>query len=107
MENDREDRSESLIELIQSYGYRLYWHTPPLYREENFFGNRENVFPGIVSVNMLAVHPSCGIEIHDLRTVAGPRSRWSDLNDRRAALKRQVNELLGSRLTEEKSYAPY
>lgn len=28
-------------------------------------------------------------------------------NDRRAALKRQINELLGSRLIEEKSYRPY
>jgi hypothetical protein len=28
-------------------------------------------------------------------------------NDRRAALKRAVNDLLGSRLIEEKSYAPY
>lgn len=28
-------------------------------------------------------------------------------NDRRAALKRQVNELLGSEIVEEKSYAPY
>jgi hypothetical protein len=28
-------------------------------------------------------------------------------NDRRAALKRQVSELLGSKLIEEKSYAPY
>jgi hypothetical protein len=28
-------------------------------------------------------------------------------NDRRAALKRQVNELLGSRIVEEKSYAAY
>jgi hypothetical protein len=28
-------------------------------------------------------------------------------NDRRAALKRQINELLGSRLIEEKSYQPY
>ncbi len=28
-------------------------------------------------------------------------------NDRRAALKRRINELLGSRLVEEKSYAPY
>ena len=28
-------------------------------------------------------------------------------NDRRAALKRQVNELLGSKLIEEKSYAAY
>ena len=28
-------------------------------------------------------------------------------NDRRAALKRQINDLLGSSLVEEKSYAPY
>jgi hypothetical protein len=28
-------------------------------------------------------------------------------NDRRAALKRQINELLGSKLIEEKSYAAY
>jgi hypothetical protein len=28
-------------------------------------------------------------------------------NDRRAAVKRQINDLLGSRLIEEKSYAPY
>lgn len=28
-------------------------------------------------------------------------------NDRRAALKREINELLGSKLVEEKSYAPY
>lgn len=28
-------------------------------------------------------------------------------NDRRSALKRQINELLGSQLIEEKSYAPY
>lgn len=28
-------------------------------------------------------------------------------NDRRAALKRQINELLGSRIIEEKAYQPY
>jgi hypothetical protein len=28
-------------------------------------------------------------------------------NDRRAALKREINDLLGSRLVEEKSYQPY
>ena len=44
VENDREDRSASLIEFIQAFGYRLYWHAPPLYREANFSGNRENVF---------------------------------------------------------------
>lgn len=42
----------------------------------------------------------------DDRFVALARSVYRQ-NDRRAALKRQVNELLGSELVEEKSYEPY
>ncbi|CAN5115769.1 tetratricopeptide repeat protein [soil metagenome] len=38
--------------------------------------------------------------------VAGARSTYKN-NDRRAAIKRQINELLGSRLIEEKSYGQY
>ena len=38
------------------------------------------------------------------RFIALARSVYGS-NDRRAALKRQINELLGSRLLEEKSYA--
>jgi FkbM family methyltransferase len=78
VENDRKARSASLIAFIQSLGYRLFWHTPPLYREANYLGNPENVFAEIVSVNMLAVHAASGIAIDDLRPVAGPESRWDD-----------------------------
>jgi tetratricopeptide (TPR) repeat protein len=38
--------------------------------------------------------------------VAGARSTYRN-NDRRAAIKRAINDLLGSRLVEEKSYRPY
>ncbi|GAG31084.1 unnamed protein product [marine sediment metagenome] len=40
------------------------------------------------------------------RFVELARSIYQD-NDRRAAVKRQINELMGSRLIEEKSYEPY
>lgn len=58
VENDRLDRSPHLIEIIWSLGYRCYWHLPPLYNPDNFYGEKEDVYPGIVSVNMLCIHES-------------------------------------------------
>jgi FkbM family methyltransferase len=55
VENDREDKSEELVQKIRQLGYRLFWHCPPLYRPNNFFNNPENVFGNIVSVNMLCI----------------------------------------------------
>lgn len=53
IENDREDRSAALIRLIDSLGYSMFWHVPPLFNPGNFFGNAENVFGSIVSKNMI------------------------------------------------------
>lgn len=55
VENDRIDKSTELIELIRSLGYRLYWHTPPLYNPNNYYGERINIYKNIVSVNMLCL----------------------------------------------------
>jgi FkbM family methyltransferase len=77
VENDREDKSASLIEYIQSFGYRLFWHTPPLYREDNFFGNLQNVFQHIVSVNMLCLPHGCRFTPDTLRPIERPASRWN------------------------------
>ena len=41
VENDRKNRSAALIGLINSFGYRLYWHLPPYYNPANFFANKE------------------------------------------------------------------
>lgn len=56
LENDRADRSERLIGLLREWGYDLYWHLPPLFNPSNLAGDEENIFPDVVSVNLLAVH---------------------------------------------------
>ena len=58
VENDRRDKSKELIELIQSYDYRLYWHVVPLVNfKDNYANNTNNVWNGIfASLNMLCFH---------------------------------------------------
>lgn len=55
VENDRLDKSEALIALIESLGYHLYWHLPPMFNPDNFARDPENVFPNLISVNMLGI----------------------------------------------------
>jgi FkbM family methyltransferase len=55
VENSREPHSAELIALIQSLGYRLYRHLPPLYSAGNFRDDPENIFGDTVSVNMLCI----------------------------------------------------
>ncbi|MBP88912.1 MAG: hypothetical protein CMJ64_19725 [Planctomycetaceae bacterium] len=76
IENDREDRSAALIEHIGGLGYRMFWHSPPMYREGNYFGNEKNAFGRIVSVNMLCVHKDEDFVTDGLREVEGPTSSW-------------------------------
>jgi hypothetical protein len=76
VENDRPASSRDLIALIQSLGYRLYWHLPPLFNPDNWYGNPENVFGNVVSVNMLCVHASVKASVAGLRPIEGPESDW-------------------------------
>ena len=72
VENDRLDRSEALIRHLLGLDYRLYWHLPPLYNPQNFFGDGENLYPNIVSVNMLALPKEIGQSVHGLPEVRDP-----------------------------------
>jgi FkbM family methyltransferase len=76
VENDRGDRSPALIEALLALGYRLYWHLPPYYRRDNYYGNADNPFGGLVSVNVLGVHASVKANIQGLRPIEGPASDW-------------------------------
>jgi FkbM family methyltransferase len=71
VENDRKDKSHDLIEMLLSMGYRLWWHTPPLFHADNFAGNPENVFGRIVSLNLLCIPAENAVDI-GLREVTGP-----------------------------------
>lgn len=56
LENDRIEKSEALIRQLDALGYDLCWHMPPLFNPDNFYSVAENIYPRIVSVNMIGVH---------------------------------------------------
>ena len=65
VENDRQEHSKNLIELLWSLDYKLYWHLPKLFNENNYFKDKENIFPNLVSVNMFCTHKDTNVEVSD------------------------------------------
>lgn len=73
VENDRREKSASLIRLIQSLDYRLYWHLPPLVNPDNYYGEESNVFnANIVSINMLCIPRETDLQVQGLREITDP-----------------------------------
>jgi FkbM family methyltransferase len=54
-EIDRDDKKPLVLTWLRDHGYRLYAHNPPLYRADNWRGIDVNAWPGVVSINVLAV----------------------------------------------------
>jgi FkbM family methyltransferase len=72
VENDRVEKSAELISLIESLGYRAWWHTPTYFNPENFAGRSDNIYGGIASVNMLCAPGERSVTVPDLKPVDGP-----------------------------------
>ena len=66
LENDDINTSKTLIEKVKHMGYIMFWHLPKLYNPNNFFKNNENVFPKLISCNMLCIHQSTEIKLNDV-----------------------------------------
>ena len=64
VENDRLESSEALMQLIGSLGYRLYWHIPPLFNPANFYEEPDNIYPDLVSFNMLCIHRDVNAQLN-------------------------------------------
>ena len=77
VENNQKDRSPPLITLVQSLGYRLFWHFPPLFSPANFAGIAENVLGPVVSTNMLCIPSGADAGLAaGLIEITGPESFW-------------------------------
>ncbi len=76
VENDRREKSASLIAQLFGLGYRLYWHLPPLFNPDNFLANPENVFGRIVSVNMLCLPEERPRKMANFRAIESPDDWW-------------------------------
>ncbi len=57
-ENDRKEGARDMLELLGRHGYRFFPHEPPLFSPANFAGSETDLFPGIVSLNVLCIHES-------------------------------------------------
>jgi FkbM family methyltransferase len=77
VENDREARSPELIALLLSWNYDLYWHLPPLFDAGNFAADPENIFPGIVSINVLGVPTERGLTVEGSTRITRPEDKWN------------------------------
>lgn len=69
VEADREDKREALCRYIDSIGYRMFYHAPPLYNPNNFRGNKDNIFGNIISANLLCVPKSAPTSIQGMPEV--------------------------------------
>jgi FkbM family methyltransferase len=76
LENDRAERSQELLSLLLSMDYAVYWHTPLLFNAANFAGETEDIFPGVVSINILCVPNEAKFTVNGLRRVASPSESW-------------------------------
>lgn len=72
VENDRKEKSDSLIRFIDGLGYKMYYHAPPLFSPHNFAGNPVNVFGRIVSLNMLCLPKTVPQQMSGLQSVQVP-----------------------------------
>lgn len=75
IENDRSEQQQEVISLVAEMGYRLFWHTPPLFDSANFNGVQENIFGRVVSVNMLCIPNESGTQVQGLQPV--DPSNWT------------------------------
>lgn len=55
VENDRAEKTRHLLDLLFGWGYRVWRHEPMLFSSDNFFGRPDNLWPGIASLNLVAL----------------------------------------------------
>ena len=78
VENDRKANSPQLISLIEGLGYDLWWHLAPLHNPQNFRGHGDDIFPGVISINLLCTPKEMSITANGFRKVAGPNDWWEE-----------------------------
>jgi FkbM family methyltransferase len=74
VECDRSDREASLLRYLDSLGYRMYWHLPPLFNPHNFHESSDNVFGETVSKNLLCFDKTREHELTGFHEATVPRA---------------------------------
>ncbi|WP_037368041.1 FkbM family methyltransferase [Selenomonas ruminantium] len=80
MEADRPQKREKLLAYTKSLGYRIFDHNAPLYNEDNFFHNPENVFIATIPVDEETV---ANISIASINVICLPKESPIQINGAR------------------------
>jgi len=64
-----------LIQRLFTLGYRIWWHIPFLFNPDDFNGVTENIFPRMISANMIAIPRETPMTM-DLKEVQDPSDWW-------------------------------
>ncbi len=78
VENDRKEKSNGLIRLIEDLGYAMWWHFPRLFNPENYLRNKNDIFGSTVSINILCVPSETQIVMNGFQKVTGPDDWWQN-----------------------------
>jgi len=78
LENDRDERSEELLTLVERLGYKAWWHFPLLFNPENFFGDPVDVLGGIMSINVVCIPNESELSVKGFRPVTSPQEKWRE-----------------------------
>ena len=69
VENNRRDRSPALLGALLDLDYRVWWHLPPIFNPRNYRRVRRNLFPRIVSFNLLCLPAERRTQVQGMRPV--------------------------------------
>jgi FkbM family methyltransferase len=78
LENNRRELSGALLGHLLGLGYRLYWHFPPLFNPQNFRGEPRNLWPNVISINVLGLPPGDALDPGKLRPIIAAEDWWND-----------------------------
>lgn len=80
-ENDFKEKSRELLSYVAERGYRMWFHSAPIFQEQNFFGNPQNVWAPIeiCSFMVLALPPGVEINTEELEPVTSSDDWWKEI----------------------------
>lgn len=55
IECDRQENQAELLTMLEALGYDKYVHRPWLFNPDNYYDCKENIFPDVYSINVLAL----------------------------------------------------
>ena len=72
VENDRVEKSESLLNEVFDQGYRAFWHISKMYNPNNYNGIDENIFGNIHSFNMICFPKESRLDLRGFTEIEDP-----------------------------------